>query len=129
MKRTILEFLSNGENNCKYEMHRRPLHQHELEELAALVGLKLEPQCTSKCQNSNCNKVSGKENSNDINLPIKHVIFNEDRTIIVWKDGTKTMVKCSDGDVYSKEGGFAIAICEALIGKQKFKNLFNKAPF
>ena len=35
---------------------------------------------------------------NTTKLPeIKNVIFNEPATIIIWKDGTKTVVKCQEG--------------------------------
>ena len=36
---------------------------------------------------------------NTTKLPeIKDVIFNEPATIIIWKDGTKTVVKCQEGE-------------------------------
>ena len=34
---------------------------------------------------------------------IKNVYFNNPMTIVIWDDGTKTMVKCQPGDVYSEE--------------------------
>lgn len=40
--------------------------------------------------------------------PIKKVIFNDPATIILWKDGTKTVVKCQEGDTYDKE---KVSIC------------------
>ena len=41
---------------------------------------------------------------------IKDVIFNDPATIVIWKDGTKTVVKCQTetGDTYNKELGLAI---------------------
>ena len=35
-------------------------------------------------------------------LEIKRVVFNDPATIVFWKDGTKTVVKCSKGDTFSK---------------------------
>ena len=36
-----------------------------------------------------------------IRIPdIKKVIYNNPATIICWEDGTKTVVKCSEGDTY-----------------------------
>jgi len=36
------------------------------------------------------------------------VIFHDPATIVYWSDDTKTMVKCSENDVYSKETGLAL---------------------
>lgn len=33
---------------------------------------------------------------------IKRVIFNDKATIVFWVDGTKTVVKLADGDIYDK---------------------------
>ena len=42
------------------------------------------------------------------------VIFNGPATIVFWDDGTKTVVKCKDGDPYSKEAGFALCVLKKL---------------
>ena len=47
---------------------------------------------------------------------IKKVIFNDPATIVLWGDGTKTVVKCSEGDTYSKWAGLAFCICKKLMG-------------
>lgn len=54
---------------------------------------------------------------------IKKVIFNDPATIILWKDDTKTVVQCQEGDVYSAETGFALAYLKKLLGND---NTFNK---
>ena len=43
---------------------------------------------------------------------IKNVIFNDPATIVFWKDGTKTVVKCQDGDEFDPEKGLAMAIAK-----------------
>lgn len=45
---------------------------------------------------------------------IEKVIFNGPATIVVWKDNTKTVVKCKDGDTYSKEEAIDQAILKKL---------------
>lgn len=55
---------------------------------------------------------------------IKKVIFNGPATIVIWFDGTKTVVKCAEGDKYSKFAGLAIAICKHMYGPN-FKKVFN----
>lgn len=54
---------------------------------------------------------------------IKSVKFNPPATIIFWTDGTKTVVKCQDGDFYNAETGFALAYLKKLLGND---NTFNK---
>lgn len=49
-------------------------------------------------------------------LSIKKVIFNDPATIVIWKDGTKTIVKCQDGDVFDPEKGLAMAISKRVLG-------------
>ena len=55
---------------------------------------------------------------------IKKVIFNGPATIVIWIDGSKTVVKCAEGDGYSKFSGLAIAICKQMYGTD-FKRIFN----
>lgn len=56
---------------------------------------------------------------------IKKVIFNGPATIILWDDGTKTVVKCKEGDPYSKEAGFALCLLKKLSGNNFHKVLRN----
>jgi hypothetical protein len=51
---------------------------------------------------------------------IKKVIFNDPATIVFWQDGTKTVVKCTDGEPYDLEKGLMAAIT-----KKAFGNLGN----
>lgn len=69
------------------------------------------------------------ESNNDISKPkmtygcpgIKKVIFNDPATIVLWDDGTKTVVKCSEGDTYSEWSGLAFCICKKLMGDEFHK--------
>ena len=60
------------------------------------------------------------------NETIKNVYFNDPYTVIIWKDGTKTIVKCQPGDVYDKEKGFALAILKHLSGDTNYFNTIFK---
>ncbi len=55
--------------------------------------------------------------------PIKRVIFHDPATIILWMDGTKTVVKCHN-EPFDKEKGFAMAILKKMHGK-RFHRLLN----
>lgn len=54
-----------------------------------------------------------------INNPkIKDVIFNDPATIVFWSDGTKTVVKCQEYDIYDPEKGLAMAISKKFLGNK-----------
>ena len=53
-----------------------------------------------------------------LDLGIKNVIFNDPATIILWNDGTKTVVKVQDGDRFDPEKGLTMAIVKKLLGNQ-----------
>ncbi|MEY8366964.1 hypothetical protein AALA22_15135 [Anaerovoracaceae bacterium 41-7] len=56
-----------------------------------------------------------------------NVIFNEPATIVFWDDGTKTIVKCQDGDKFDKEKGLAIAYVKRLFNNSgNFNEVFRK---
>lgn len=52
---------------------------------------------------------------------IKKVIFNNPATIVFWADGTKTVVKCADFDIFDPEKGLAMAICKRIYGEEFHK--------
>ena len=50
---------------------------------------------------------------------IKNVIFNDPATIVFWSDGTKTVVKCGENDIYDPEKGLAMAVSKKYLGTNK----------
>lgn len=59
-----------------------------------------------------------------ISFTIKDVIFNDPATIVFWMDGTKTVVKTQDDDIFDPEKGLAMAIAKKVYGNQG--NYYNK---
>lgn len=52
-----------------------------------------------------------------LELPwIDHIIFNDPATIVFWNDGTKTVVKCMQGEKFERYAGFAAACMKKLFG-------------
>lgn len=49
---------------------------------------------------------------------IVNVIFNDPATIIQWKDGTKTVIKCAKNDSFDPEKGLAMAIAKKALGNK-----------
>lgn len=56
------------------------------------------------------------------NMEIKRVIFSPPATIVFWKNGDKTVVKCHNED-YDPEKGLAMAVCKRLYG-DKYHRIF-----
>lgn len=73
-------------------------------------------------------KLNTTNTTNTTKLPeIKDVIFNEPATIVMWSDGTKTVVKCQEGEGYDPEKGMAMAISKKALGnKGNYCEVFKK---
>lgn len=58
---------------------------------------------------------------------IEKVIFNNPATIVIWTDGTKTVVK-SEGEKFDPEKGLAMAITKKLLGNNQgyYYDIFKK---
>ena len=58
---------------------------------------------------------------------IKNVYFNDPVTVVMWDDGTKTVVRCSENDFYDPEKGLAMAIIKKVYGNDNsFHKIFKK---
>lgn len=62
------------------------------------------------------------ERNKDLRGRIVDVKFSGNRTIVFFRDGTKTIVKCQEGDTFDKEKGLAMACMKRLF---KDTNVFN----
>lgn len=61
------------------------------------------------------------------NVSIRKVIFNNPATIVLWSDGTKTVVKCGPDDIFDKEKGLAMAIVKKMAGNDsRFHKVFKQ---
>lgn len=60
-------------------------------------------------------------------LDIDKVIYNKPATIVIWKDGTKTVVKCREDDKFDKEKGLSMCITKKLLGNNgRYYEIFKK---
>lgn len=58
---------------------------------------------------------------------LKEVIFNDPATICIWSDGSKTVVKCEEGDTFDKEKGIALCFMKKINNnKGNYNNVFKK---
>ena len=73
---------------------------------------------------------SNKEDN--MNYRIKDVIFSGPCTIVLWKDGTKTIVRC-ENEFFDREKGLAMAICKKVLGTNNsgsnYYDIFKKYCF
>ena len=51
-----------------------------------------------------------------VNDAIQQIIFSGPKTIVIWKDGTKTIVSCGEGDQYDRYIGFCAAVTKKMFG-------------
>lgn len=64
-------------------------------------------------------RCEGKKTASATNTAaIKNVIFDPPATIVYWSDGSKTVVKCSEKDVFDPEKGLAMAIAKRCGGNK-----------
>lgn len=61
------------------------------------------------------------------NVSIRKVIFNDPATVVLWSDGTKTVVKCGPEDSFDMEKGLAMAIVKKMAGNDnRFHKVFKQ---
>lgn len=58
---------------------------------------------------------------------IKKVIFSDPATIVFWEDGTKTVVKCEEGEKFDPEKGVAIALAKKVLYSKDYSRLISSS--
>ena len=94
MSETISDTVLSKPILCTFEFGNTL--SHIFEEVAYMIMPSVEPDYLRKC--------------------IKTVIYHEPATIVKWKDGTKTVVKCGKGETFDKEKGLMACIIKKLTG-------------
>lgn len=47
---------------------------------------------------------------------IRQIIFSGPKTILIWSDGSKTIVSCGENDTYDRYAGFCAAVAKKMFG-------------
>ena len=55
---------------------------------------------------------------------IKQVIYSNPVTVIIWEDGTKTISRCDDDDVYDELTGFMLCIFKKVLTPKTMRKMF-----
>ena len=63
-----------------------------------------------------------KKDNNSEELDLEDIIINPPATIVKWDDGTKTVVKCQNGDVYDAEKGIALCFMKKMFDNKSSYN-------
>lgn len=95
---------------------KKYLESQAAEIYSDLVKAKRERDCGIDAMKYSCAYLALLSNQSTKKPEIKRAIFNNPATIVYWTDGTKTVVKCSDGDTYSKESGLAMCFMKKMHG-------------
>lgn len=93
------------------------------EVLAILLKKDIEEEC--KKIKEEIKKEELEKRRGEINLfisTIDKVIFNKNATIVLWKNGEKTVVKCQKGETFDKEKGLALCIIKYIFGNIGYYN-------
>jgi len=62
-----------------------------------------------------------------VTLPqLEKVVYEQPLTTAYWADGTKTVAKCSEKDVFSKECGLAYCYMKKIFGDKKAKDIIRQ---
>lgn len=64
-------------------------------------------------------KIQKEKNKAIYDNMIQRVIFNPPATIVIWRDGSKTVVKCGEHDIFDPEKGLAMAISKRAFGDNR----------
>ena len=78
-------------------------------------------------QSTECAKKNNIVKFGMCSVSICKVIFNDPATIVLWSDGTKTVVKCGPEDSFDMEKGLAMAIVKKMAGNDnRFHKVFKQ---
>lgn len=109
----------HGNVSCPYYFPKEVDEKFPLTELVTRVykaGVDDENQRQTKLRQLERVQYKRHDMGLDKQLFISKVIFNDPATIVFWRDGSKTVVKCQEGDTYDKEKGLAMAFVKKYHG-------------
>ena len=102
-----LELVEPDAGICEKEELRKEIHDK----------MKFPRNIADHCVNDVLATIKFAETKNFYSLNVSKIIFNPPATIVFWKDGTKTVVKCAAEDEFNEYYGFLAAL-----GKKVYEN-------
>jgi len=60
-------------------------------------------------------------------LSVKQIIYSGPKTVVIWSDGSKTIISCSETDTYDQYAGFCAAVTKKMFGSNSnIKKIIDK---
>lgn len=107
------------------------LNKREFERIAASpIRIEIDDMIKANYSNEKIKKMINNTYGKPIamfNYHYKKIIFSGPCTIILWKDGTKTIAKASGGEVFDPEKGVAICFMKKMLGHTETNKVLRKA--
>lgn len=57
---------------------------------------------------------------------IKQVIYSNPVTVVIWADGSKTISRCDDNDIYDELTGFMLCVFKKALTPKAMRKMFNQ---
>lgn len=95
------------------------------DELDAITYVMAQINCVEPVSHVNCRcSISGEWGQTAVP---KKIIYSGGRTIVMWDDGTKTIVKCADDQEFDEYSGFVAAFAKKVFGSTSgIKKMINR---
>lgn len=121
---TDMDFVTGG---YVYDNYIKPEHLSDAHEYATHYINQFAtttPECQNKPEYSKMYKPKKKTKrgfdamniGDTIRFTVDKIYLNGSHTCVVWKDGTKTVVNCADGDYYDEYAAFTAALAKKIYG-------------
>lgn len=93
-----------------------------------ILDMEREHQCGGPTKwRFNCVELHNLDENEVNQFEVEKVIYNGPATIVFWKDGTKTVVKCDEEDRFSRETGLLMCIAKKAYGNRgKFNDILRE---
>lgn len=119
------DFISNETSITLRKNHHEQEYKITWEEvdcdMQSLVNIIIDNFISTRQPNTAANKTE-KETKMKTTKPngpsIIDVIYNPPATVVFWDDGSKTVVKCGEHDIYDPEKGLAMAVAKKAFGNE-----------
>lgn len=115
-------------NGLKKELKELGIELSKIRQSSEGVGLEIKGYFRPDIYKTHCAKKMYSMQITHKKPTPKKVIFSGPATTILWKDGTKTTVKCQGEDVWDDDVGIAMCYLKKMLGnKGNFNNIFREA--
>lgn len=122
--------IKHGDYVYDFSYDTNLVYQNYIDTDIALAHALADLRCSSQNLSKGESTMKNTNNKPTPSNPIKQVIFDGPATIVYWKNGRKTVVKCQEGSLNDPEKGLAMAVarhyfCD-ILGMSRYDGIFKK---